>query len=229
MNAIRTTASLALAFVGLFMFSAGLQARPDSAPNSGTLSAVMQIFGVAPAPYGHVRFCERQPQECSKEFSGSTRVMASSELMKELHAVNEQVNLAIAPVTDLVLYGQREYWTMPVNKGDCEDYVIMKRRRLIERGWPAGSLLVTVVQQKNGEGHAVLTVRTTRGDFILDNIETKVQLWHRTPYRYLMRQSFLDPRRWMLLQPTTTSAPRVSAAPRSGDWSTRVLPHGVPH
>jgi predicted transglutaminase-like cysteine proteinase len=227
MNAMRTAAKLTIAIAGIVLLSAGVQARTRIAVPSRAPTSAMHVFGVAPAPYGHVLFCERLPYECTSELGESTRVDASPERLKELHAVNKRVNLTIAPVTDLALHGQREYWTMPVNKGDCEDYVIMKRRRLIERGWPAGSLLMTVVEQKNGEGHAVLTVRTKQGDFVLDNLDTKVQLWHRTPYRYLMRQSFLDPRKWMLLQPSVTPAPRVSAAHRSDEWSTRVLPSGI--
>ena len=223
MTVMRTAAVLILPIVCLLARPAELYARPDAVASPPAPSSVMHVFGMAPAPFGHVLFCERQPAECVREHGSIARVTASADRMRELRAVNGEVNRTIEPVTDLVLYGRREHWTMPVSQGDCEDYVIMKRRKLIERGWPAGSLLVTVVQKENGDGHAVLTVRTTRGDFILDNLDNSVRLWHKTPYRFLMRQSFLDPRKWMLLQPLVTPAPPVSAAHSGRDWSTRIL------
>ncbi|MEM7069427.1 MAG: transglutaminase-like cysteine peptidase, partial [Pseudomonadota bacterium] len=97
-------------------------------------------------------------------------------------------------------YNTEEFWTYPTNFGDCEDYVLMKRHMLMERGWPASSLLITVVRQPNGEGHAVLTVRTDRGDFILDNLETKVKPWNETPYTYLKRQAEDHSGRWIALK-----------------------------
>lgn len=41
----------------------------------------------------------------------------------------------------------------------------------------------------NGEGHAVLTVRTDRGDYVLDNLEPQIKPWNETSYDYLKRQS----------------------------------------
>ena len=71
-------------------------------------------------------------------------------------------------------FGREEVWAYPTTEGDCEDFVLLKRRKLINRGWPVGSLLVTVVRQKNGDGHAVLTVLTDRGDLVLDNLNPQV-------------------------------------------------------
>ncbi len=50
---------------------------------------------------------------------------------------------------------------------------------------PISDLLITVVRQMNGEGHAVLTVRTDRGDYVLDNLELRVKPWNETSYDYL--------------------------------------------
>jgi predicted transglutaminase-like cysteine proteinase len=36
--------------------------------------------------------------------------------------------------------------------------VLLKRRMLIQSGWPRKALLVTVVHDKHDKGHAVLTV-----------------------------------------------------------------------
>ena len=124
--------------------------------------------------------------------------------------MNSAVNTAVAPITDLELYGTAEVWTYPAaNKGDCEDYVLLKRRMLMEAGWPRAALLVTVVREKNGNGHAVLTVKTDKGEFILDNQEERILLWSETGYRYVKRQSQSDPNRWVALgdpRPTTATA-----------------------
>ena len=89
----------------------------------------------------------------------------------------------------LNITGLRKYGTCPDTHGDCEDYVLLKRQTLMRRGWPASALLVTVVRRKNGDGHAVLTVRTNRGDFILDNLKDKIEPWNKTEYTYLKRVS----------------------------------------
>ena len=62
---------------------------------------------------------------------------------------------------------------------------------------------MTVVYDEKREGHAVLTARTVAGDFILDNKTDEVKLWSKTPYHYLMRQSYLDPQLWISLDAHT--------------------------
>ncbi len=66
-------------------------------------------------------------------------------------------------------------------------------------GWPVSALLMTVVRDEKGEGHAVLTARTMQGDFILDNKFEDVRLWSQTPYEYVMRQSYINPHVWVAL------------------------------
>jgi predicted transglutaminase-like cysteine proteinase len=78
---------------------------------------------------------------------------------------------------------------------------LLKRQRLMQAGWPASALLVTVVMDEKNEGHAVLTARTAHGDFILDNKTDEVKLWSKTGYRFVMRQSYLNARIWMSLDP----------------------------
>jgi len=70
---------------------------------------------------------------------------------------------------------------------------------LIARGWPVSSLLLTVVRDEKGDGHAVLTARTLQGDFILDNKFEDIRLWTRAPYEFVMRQSYLNPQVWVAL------------------------------
>jgi predicted transglutaminase-like cysteine proteinase len=134
-------------------------------------SPYMRVFGVTQPPYGFVQFCERMPEECKQGPQEEQRFSASPQRLSELDAVNRTVNREIEPATDLELYGQTEYWTIPTTKGDCEDYALLKRKRLMARGWPASSLLITVVRDEKGEGHAVLTARTLQGDFMLTSAQ----------------------------------------------------------
>ena len=116
---------------------------------------------------------------------------------RELESVNLAVNQTIVPVTDLAYYRVEEVWALPTSHGDCEDYVLLKRKTLIERGWPTGSLLVTVVFDEAGDGHAVLLVRTDRGDLVLDNKVDAIRAWYDTAYQFVKRQSAVDPNRWV--------------------------------
>ena len=78
--------------------------------------------------------------------------------------------------------------------------MLLKRRALIDKGFAPGNLLITVVRKPDGEGHAVLTVRTDRGDFILDNLNEDVLNWEATEYRYLKRQSSQHSGRWVTIE-----------------------------
>lgn len=115
----------------------------------------------------------------------------------ELIQINHEVNRAVLPISDMDLYSVPEVWTFPDRYGDCEDYVLLKRHRLMQAGWPSGSLLITVVRDIDGGGHAVLTVRTDRGDFVLDNQEALIKHWTETPYSYLKRQSSRHAGKWV--------------------------------
>jgi predicted transglutaminase-like cysteine proteinase len=178
-------------------------ATADPAPLRGQDSAqpYMRVFGVTQPPYGYVQFCAREPQECRAGQQEDQRFSAGPQRLTELDIINRTVNREIEPATDLEVYGQNEYWTIPVTRGDCEDYALLKRKRLLALGWPTSSLLITVVRDEKGEGHALLTARTVQGDFILDNKVDEVKLWTRTPYEFVMRQSYLNPRIWMSLDP----------------------------
>ena len=97
-------------------------------------------------------------------------------------AVNRRVNGKIKPITDKEHWGLVDRWEFPDDgMGDCEDYQLLKRRLLVERGLPRRAMRMTVVIDELGEGHAVLMVRTDRGDFILDNKTSAVLPWDQTP------------------------------------------------
>jgi predicted transglutaminase-like cysteine proteinase len=58
---------------------------------------------------------------------------------------------------------------------------------------PREALLVTVVRDKRDEGHAVLTVITDKGDYVLDNQSKDILLWSETGYSFVKRQSQSNP------------------------------------
>jgi predicted transglutaminase-like cysteine proteinase len=156
--------------------------------------------GNTSAPIGWVEFCERQPMDCAVETLRPTTFTLDEASWKDIVRINAAVNREIKPITDMEHHGVIEQWSYPEDgSGDCEDYVLEKRKRLMRAGFPRQSLLITVVRDHKGDGHAVLTVKTDRGDFILDNQAAKVLAWHETSYRFIKRQSEETPNRWVSL------------------------------
>jgi predicted transglutaminase-like cysteine proteinase len=177
--------------------------------------AFLQSFGDTLPPIGYVNFCREREIECRPSNRFADRVQLTAAKFNELDEINKGVNTAVAPITDMELYGKVEVWTYPVKEGDCEDYVLLKRRILMERGWPESTLLITVVRDENNEGHAVLTVRTDGGDFVLDNKQRDVLAWADTPYTFVKQQSARNPLVWTsLLPPSLTPQPETSASNR---------------
>lgn len=152
------------------------------------------------APIGWTEFCVEYRQECNVKQSAARDVVLTSKAWADIVKVNAWVNNNVKPVTDLEHWGVVERWNYPDDGyGDCEDYVLLKRRMLIKAGWPRSALLITVVRDKKGAGHAVLTVRTNRGEFVLDNQQAQVLPWDKSGYRFVKRQSQSDPNTWVTL------------------------------
>ncbi|MFZ2101767.1 MAG: transglutaminase-like cysteine peptidase [Oricola sp.] len=164
---------------------------------SADAATTMKIGRVTSQPIGHYEFCQQVPAECRANGSDTTADKLTQASWKALLEINARVNTMIAPRTDIEMWGREEIWSYPVKFGDCEDYVLLKRHELIEAGFKPGNLLITVVMQPNGDGHAVLTVRTDHGDFILDNLVGAVLDWRDTRYRYLKRQSTANAGKWV--------------------------------
>jgi predicted transglutaminase-like cysteine proteinase len=180
----------------------GLTMGVAAAGQSG--GAFMVTTGKTSQPIGHYEFCQSHAAECNVRSSGPARVRLTPQLWNDLVAVNAEVNLTIKPATDEEVYGRPEFWAYPTTKGDCEDMVLLKRRDLIEKGWPVGALLITVVKQSNGEGHAVLTVETDRGDLVLDSLQPRVLVWNETDYQFVKRQSETNSGQWMAIDDART-------------------------
>jgi predicted transglutaminase-like cysteine proteinase len=156
----------------------------------------MKVSGWANPPIGYVDFCRNFPGECAVAGEPSPEPLTEHH-WRDLQEVNTLVNRIVSPATDLDYYQADEVWTLPETYGDCEDYVLLKRKWLVERGWPTGALLITVVFDEVGEGHAVLLARTSGGEFVLDNKTDAVRRWYDTAYRFVKRQSVDDPNRWV--------------------------------
>jgi len=177
------TRTIILAFAAL----AGLACAMTQA---NAAEPFMLVGGRTTQPVGHYDFCRRLPEECNQKTGRHAPLELTRKLWAAMVEINDAVNTEVKPLTDVENYGQEEYWAYPDNGfGDCEDYALEKRRRLMALGVPAGDLLMTVVRQPNGDGHAVLTVRTSQGEYVLDNLESRVALWSETEYTFLKRQS----------------------------------------
>jgi predicted transglutaminase-like cysteine proteinase len=173
---------------------------PSTARAAGERLTYASIGEHARPPIGWVEFCSAQPKECAASALAPRDVVLTNKAWKDLVRVNAWVNSSIRPMTDADHWGIVEKWSYPDDGyGDCEDYVLLKRRMLIEAGWPRQALLITVVRDNKGEGHAVLTVKTDKGEFILDNQVEEVLLWSDTEYRFVKRQSQSDPNVWIAL------------------------------
>ena len=167
-------------------------------------------FGATLPPVGYVRFCARNPSDCKPVNDYDGHLDMSSALWEKLYNVNTRINAAIKPQSDQDLYGVPEFWAYPATAGDCEDYVLQKQKELSAAGIPSGNLLITVVRDEKGEGHAVLTVATAEGDFVLDNRRNDIRAWNDTGYKFLKRQSARDPKAWEALTSATTSVASVA-------------------
>jgi predicted transglutaminase-like cysteine proteinase len=193
----RTTA-LAAAMLLALAAPAAAQSRQQAQSHQ----AYAQTAGDTTPPIGWVQFCSEREnvRDCDVQALRPAIADLDERRWRFLLEINARVNRDIEAVTDIDHWGVTERWSYPTDgKGDCEDYVLEKRRRLIEAGWPRQALLITVVRDRKGDGHAVLTVKTDRGDFVLDNQEAKVKLWTETGYKFVKRQSEQNPNRWVSL------------------------------
>lgn len=211
---VRKAAGILFCSTILSVVSTTAIAKPATAKNfEATKSSVFTpVYGKALSPIGYVNFCALNRTDC-KNLGGTTRqIVLTKKNWKILHEVNAYVNKSVAPITDQDLYDVPEFWTYPSGAGDCEDYVLQKKRYLEGLGFPAETLLITVVLDENGGGHAVLTVRTDRGDLALDNRHDKIRTWDKTGYTYIKRQAQGNPQQWVSLTTRGISVSMTTAA-----------------
>lgn len=197
MTILARLGGVALGLVCMISVAHAVEADPARAePNSGQFATV---YGKALPPIGYVEMCARAPKECQTMGGKTARLPLSPERWNLVYQVNSFVNGKIAPMSDEELYGKPEYWTLPTDAGDCEDYLLLKKHYLQGLGFPSEALLITVVLDEKAQGHAVLMVTTDKGDFVLDNRRNDVLRWNDTGYTFLKRQSAEDPKQWVSL------------------------------
>ena len=190
---------------GRLITPAKAQAESDL-PRTPPLSISREEAEPTPA---WVSFCERLPAECEINPLEPEAISLAPDLWRTLVAVNDHVNTTIKPLSDQEHWGVEDRWDYPDDGyGDCEDIQLLKRKLLIETGLPRRALRMTVVLDEVRAGHAVLMVRTDRGDFILDNQHRAVLPWSETGYEFIKREG-AEGRSWVALSPHP--APIVTA------------------
>ena len=211
---LRCVSIMALAVELAFGFAPAVAAEASRALPPP--AEMMHVGAEVLAPSAFQDFCLRSPDECAPDQGRPARMALTLQRWQDLVEINDIVNQTVIARSDQDLFGVVDYWTIAGRFGDCEDYALTKQLMLRQRGWPLGSVLMTVVRDENGEGHAILTARTTRGDFVLDNRQPKVVAWNVTPYQFIKRQSTLSPRIWLALAPGLTPAREATVAALSG-------------
>ena len=195
--------------------SLAAMAMVSSVPAYGFLArpVIFAALGaVTKPPSGWLQFCSDNPAECRPAAEESRDVVLTPDLLQQLFSINAYVNDRVKWTSDAELYGKTEHWAYPLDRGDCEDIVLEKRRLLANAGWPRGTLLITTVEDRTAKNqlHAVLTVRTDRGELILDNQTPEILFWYETNYQYLTRQSPADPNVWVSFR---AEQPKPGATP----------------
>jgi predicted transglutaminase-like cysteine proteinase len=195
--------------------SLAAMAMASSMPAYGFLArpVIFAALGaVTKPPSGWLQFCSDNPAECRPAAEGLRDVVLTPDLLQQLFSINAYVNDRVKWTSDAELYGKTEHWAFPLDRGDCEDIVLEKRRLLANAGWPLGTLLITTVEDRSAKNqlHAVLTVRTDRGELILDNQTPEILFWYETSYQYLTRQSPADPNVWVSFR---ADQPKPAATP----------------
>jgi predicted transglutaminase-like cysteine proteinase len=192
----RRRAAVSTVFTVIFLMAA------SAAASAGALYIRVGSQTQAP-PIGWTQFCDTYKNICDTKPLPPLNVVLDQKAWNALTKINDWVNHNIKPETDMDHYGMIQWWRYPDDgAGACHSYALLKRRLLMRAGWPRQALLMTIVHESDGEGHAVLTVETDRGEFILDNLTDKIKLWSKTPYRYYKRQSQRDPNVWVWLDDT---------------------------
>lgn len=178
-----------LIFTGLVTLSGTAIAAQTlaSLPQPSQPAAIVTAAKPLPA---WVEFCDRLPAECAIDRNEASVVSLTPKLWQTITTVNRQVNTSVRPMTDQDHWGVADRWDIPDDGyGDCEDYQLLKRKILVESGLPRRAMRMTVVIDEKNEGHAVLMLRTDRGDFVLDNKTDTVLPWFDTGYIYVKRES----------------------------------------
>jgi predicted transglutaminase-like cysteine proteinase len=166
-------------------------------------SSMISMRGQAEAPNAAFLFCRQNAAQCrvrggtvaTDRATGAVRLDAA--IFRTMASINDRVNRSIRPAADLAAFGRLDHWAVRAQVGDCEDFALEKRRQLISAGFPSSAVLVATGRASNGEMHAVLVVRTDRGDFVLDNLRSDISPWRSAGVRFDRMQSPANPAQWV--------------------------------
>ena len=148
------------------------------------------------APPGFQDSCRRYQWFCNNRTAGA-RPINQADLLDLARKINRRVNRSVSPLSDPENYGVADYWTLPANgNGDCEDFVLQKYKLLLDAGVDSRDLSIAVVLDRKGNNHAVLVLRHSSGDLVLDSLSRRIRPWNRTGYTFLAMQSGDDKTRW---------------------------------
>ncbi len=175
-----------LAMIGLSIAIALASANPALA-NRAPVALTPGSTTVTPM---HMQFfCRQNPSECRTTKDASINL--TDDMLRTLQKVNVSVNNSIRPQAN-----PPGGWKINPRAGDCNDYVLTKRSQLINMGVPAGALRFAVTKTRRGEPHAVLLVKTSAGEIILDNLNNQVKTLRQSGYAIRMIAG-ANPLRWV--------------------------------
>lgn len=210
--------------IGLLSTTTPVSAAGPAAVAKDFTSRIQLLSEGAPtlAPFAHVKFCITHSDQCVAS-GGSSTVQLNREKLHQLVRVNAHVNRSILPKPDR---SSQDDWSVDVARGDCEDYVLTKRKQLMRLGWSSSALRVAVATTRAGEGHAVLVVKTSKGDVVLDNRFNDIKDWRETDLQWIKIQSGQNPKLWFELKrrnsvpvEMVSSTSRKQASQQFGDES----------
>ncbi len=208
----RSGAACRLLAVAVLGIAALLSTNVHSAPGRPPTKKLTHLAseGQAKPTAAWMKFCTHHPAECAVDRTEPEFITLTPQVLATVASINQHVNATIAAVADQEHWGVQDRWDYPDDgKGDCEDIQLLKRKLLVEQGLPRRAMRMTVVINKKGEGHAVLMVRTSTGDLILDNARDEVLPWQRTGYEFVKREGS-NGRSWVWLNgqhgPVVTAA-----------------------
>ena len=147
-------------------------------------------------PFGHVAFCKTNPNECRAKKSAKPDLITAVR-WATVQKINTSVNSAIKPISDQQSSGTADVWSASVKSGDCEDYALAKRRKLVSAGFKSANLRLAMARTPSGIAHLVLVMRTEKGDMVLDNLRSDIKPWNQTGYRFLKIQAFGNGSQWV--------------------------------
>ena len=151
---------------------------------------------IAP-PDGFLGVCDRYAWACAPNIPADFSITTDRDILRAARTVNARVNRTVRQISDEAQFNRAEHWTLPTNRGgDCEDFALEKKRQLLLAGVPTDRLMIATAMLPDTTRHAVLVVRTARGDLVLDNLTNQILPWDRTGLTFLRMQNPAQPMLW---------------------------------